>query len=102
MRNRLKHFLHKEDDYDKVLRIAKIESLAKLRDRMCIELVKEMSNPNHKLHSLLLKKICDVRKRTTRLNNQMYYNFMGKIERFKSGPISYAVNKYNETLSGLF
>ena len=92
--------IYKEDDYDKVLRIAKIESLEKRRDRMCIELIKEMSKPNHKLHSLLPKKICEVRKRTTRLNNQMYYNFMGKTERFKSSPISYAVSKYNETLFG--
>ena len=67
-----------EDDCDKVLRIAKIESLVKRRDRMCIELIKQMSNPDHKLHSLLPKKICEVRKRTSRLNNQMYYNFMGK------------------------
>ena len=48
--------IYKEDDYDKVLRIAKIESLEKRRDRMCIELIKEMSNPNHKLHSLLPRK----------------------------------------------
>ena len=74
--------IYKEDDYDKALRIPKIESLEKRRDRMCIELIKEMSNPNHKLHNLLPKKICEVRKRVTRLNNQMYYNFMGKIERF--------------------
>ncbi len=91
--------IYKEDDYDKALRIAKIESLEKRRDRMCIELIKEMSNPDHKLHSLLPKKICEVRKRATRLNNQMYYNFMGKTERFKGSPISYAINKYNETLS---
>jgi hypothetical protein len=83
-----------------MITIAKIESLEKRRDRMCIELIKEMSNPDHKLHSLLPKKICEVRKRTTRLNNQMYYNFMGKTERFKSNPISYAVSKYNETLFG--
>ncbi len=88
--------IYKEDDYDK----AKIESLEKRRDRMCIKLIKEMSNPNHKLHSLLPKKICEVSKRATRLNNQMYYNFMGKTERFKGSPISYAISKYNETLSG--
>ncbi len=67
---------------------------------MCIELIKEMSNPNHKLHSLLPKKMCEVRKRATRLNNQMYYNFMGKTERFKGSPISYAISKCNEALSG--
>ena len=92
--------IYKEDDYNKALRIAKIERLEKRRDRMCIELIKEMSNPNHKLHSLLPKKICEVRKKATRLNNQMYYNFMGKTERFKGSPISYAISKYNETLSG--
>ncbi len=70
--------IYKEDDYNKALRIAKIERLEKRRDRMCIELIKEMSNPNHKLHSLLPKKICEVRKKATRLNNQMYYNFMVK------------------------
>ena len=68
--------IYKEDDYDKVLRIAKIESLEKRRDRMCIELIEEMSNPNHKLHSLLPKKICEVRKRTTRLNNQVAQSAM--------------------------
>jgi hypothetical protein len=73
IQKRAMKIIYKEDDYDKVLRIAKIESLEKRRDRMCIELIKEMSNPNRKLHGLLPKNICEVRKRTTRLNNQMYY-----------------------------
>ena len=59
-----------------------------------------MSNSDHKLHNLLPKKVHEIREMDTRMNNQMYYNFMGKTERFKSSPISYAVNKYNETLSG--
>ena len=92
--------MYKEYDYKKALSIAKIESLEKRRNRMCIELIKEMSNSDHKLHNLLPKKVHEIRKRDTRMNNQMYYNSMGKTERFKISPISYAINKYNETLSG--
>ena len=77
-----------------------IIKLEKRQNRMCIELIKEMSNSDNKLHNLLPKKVHEIREMDTRMNNQMYYNFMGKTERFKSSPISYAVNKYNETLSG--
>lgn len=92
--------IYKEDDYDKALRIANIESLEKRRDRMCIELIKKMANSDHRLHNLLPMKVHEIRNRETRLNNQMYYNFMGKTDRFKNSPISYAINKYNESLSG--
>jgi hypothetical protein len=30
--------------------------LEERRDRMCIELIKDLSNPDHKLHNLLSKK----------------------------------------------
>lgn len=58
-----------------------------------------MSNSDHKLHNLLPKKVDEIRNRETRQNSQKYYNFKGRTERFKSSPISYAITKYNETLS---
>lgn len=86
------------EDYNKALRIAEIETLQERRDRMCVELVKRMSNPDHKLNHLLPKRVQDVRQRDTRLNNQIFYNFHGKTDRFKNSPLSYAVNRYNESL----
>ena len=51
-----KHLLkiiYGKDDYDKVFQTAKLASLKERRDGMCIQLIKSMSNPDHKWHNLL-------------------------------------------------
>ena len=88
--------IYKEDDYDKSLQTAELVSLKERRDQMCIQLIKSMSNSDHKLHNVLPKKVHEIRKRETRQNSHMYYNFKWRTERFKNSPISYAISKYNE------
>ena len=87
------------DDYDKCLKTAKLTSLKGRRDQLFIQVIKSMSNSDHKLHNLLPKKVHKIRNRETRQNSHMYYNFKCRTERFKNSPISYAISKYNETLS---
>ena len=60
------------------------------------QLIKSMSNSDHKLHNVLPKKVHEIRNRETRQNSHMYYNFKWRTERFKNSPISYAISKYNE------
>ena len=88
--------IYKEDDYDKCLQTAELVSLKERRDQMCIQLIKSMSNSDHKLHNVLPKKVHEIRKRETRQNSHMYYNFKWRTKRFKNSPISYAISKYNE------
>ena len=88
--------IYKEDDYDKCLQTAELVSLKERRDQMCIQLIKSMSNSDHKLHNVLPKKVHEIRNRETRQNSHMYYNFKWRTERFKNSPISYAISKYNE------
>ena len=99
IQKRALRIIYKNDDYDVNLYIAEIERLEIRRDRMCIDLIKDMMNVDHKLHKLLPKRIGEIRKRETRLNSQMYYNFKANTERFRNSPITYAILKYNECLS---
>ena len=55
-----------EDDYDKCLKTAKLATLKERRDRSCIQLIKSMSNSDHKLHNLLHKEVHENRNRETR------------------------------------
>ena len=81
-----------EDDYDKRLQIAKLTSLKERRDQMCVQLIKSMSNSEHKLHNLLPKKVHETRNRETKQNSQVYCNFKWRTERFRNSPISYAIS----------
>ena len=78
--------IYKEDD--KCLQTAELLSLKERRDQMCIQLIKSMSNSDHKLHNVLPKKVHEIRNRETRQNSHMYYNFKWRTERFKNSPIS--------------
>ena len=80
--------IYGEDDYDKVIQAARLASLKERRDRMCIQLIKSMSNTGHKLHNLLPKKVHEVRNKETRQNTEMYYNFNWRSERFKNSSIA--------------
>ena len=95
--NRALKIIYKDDDYGKCLQTAELVSLKERRDQMCIQLIKSMSNSDHKLHNILPKKVHEIRNRETRQNSHMYYNFKWRTERFKNSPNRYAISKYNET-----
>ncbi len=41
---------------------------------MCINLIKTLRDPGHKLHELLPPKVGEIRTRETRLSGQKFYN----------------------------
>ena len=45
-----------------------------------------MVQPTHKLHGLLPDKHSNIKKRETRANSNLIYNFTCRTERFKSSP----------------
>ena len=45
--------IYSEYDYDRVLNHAQLTTLKDRRDHICVDLIKRMSNPHHKLHNLL-------------------------------------------------
>jgi hypothetical protein len=65
---------------------------------MCVDMIKKMSNPGHKLHYLLPMKVSQWRERETRTNGLEYYNYACRTKRFSQSPIIYAINKYNLTV----
>ena len=69
------------------------------RDDLCVRLIEQMSQPSHKLHSLLPRKCSEVKERETRTNPGKFYNFFCKTERFKRSPLVYAIDKYNGRLN---
>ena len=54
-----------------------------------------MLQPAHRLHSLLPRKLGDIKERETRANGQKMYNFFFKTKRFKHSPLVFAIDKYN-------
>ena len=87
-----------ELDYHQALVELNIKSLADRRDTLCIQLIKDMSNPEHRLHHLLPNKVSQVNHRDTRSNGDKYYNFACKTERYKHSPLFYEIEKYNNSL----
>ena len=86
-----------ELDYHQALAELNIKSLADRRDTLCIQLIKDMSNPEHRLHHLLPSKVSQINHRDTRSNGDKYYNFPCKTERYKHSPLFYAIEKYNSS-----
>ena len=84
-----------ELDYHQALAELNLKSLADRRDNMCVQLIKDMSNPEHRLHHLLPNKVSQVKLRQTRSNGEKYYNFPCRSERYKHSPLFYAIDKYN-------
>ena len=91
-----KRALKKVYECDEYFHTAKTERLENRRDRMCIELIKNVTNVDHKLHASLPHLIEEVRSRETRQNSQMYYNFMMSTEQFRNSPIIYAILKHKK------
>ena len=79
--------------------MTKLKSLKSRRDDMCVELIRYMSNPAHKLHNLFPKKVDQIRAKT-RSNGQKFYNFKCNTERFKQSPVVFGIEKYNAYLDG--
>ena len=61
--------------YDHALRHSNLITLKERRDVMCVDMIKKMSNPGHKLHHLLPMKVSQLRERETRTNGLEYYNY---------------------------
>ena len=85
-------------DYDQAITETKLQTLEERRDDLCVSLIKKMLEPNHKLHSLLPKKLKDIRQKETRTSSQKLYNFPSKTERFKHSPLVYCIYLYNSRL----
>ena len=85
-----------ELDYHQALAELNIKSLPDCRDTLCIQLIKRMSNPEHRLRHLLPSKVSS--NRDTRSNADKYYNFPCKTERYKHSPLFYAIDKYDISL----
>ena len=49
--------------YDHALRQSNLKTLKQRRDVMCVDMIKKMSNPGHKLHHLLPMNVSQLRER---------------------------------------
>ena len=83
--------------YEDALATIKQHYLKERRELHCIELIKQMSSPLHKLHYLLPEKVRNVRQRGTRYDGDKFYNFKYRTDRFKKRPLVYAIDKYNSS-----
>ena len=72
--------------YEDALATFKLSSSKERRELHCIELIKRMSSPLHKLHYLLPEKVRNVRQRGTRYDGNTFYNFKCRTDRFKKRP----------------
>ena len=88
-----------EYEYNRALQECALKTLQQRRDDLCVRLIKQMSEPSHKLHSLLPRKCSEVKERETRTNSGKFYNFFCRTQRFKRSPIVYAIDKYNDRLN---
>ena len=88
-----------ELSYEEALVKCNLKTLEGRRQEMCINLIKLLLDPGHKLHELLPPKVCEIRNRETRLNGDKFYNFNCRTERFKNSAIVYGVEQYNSNNS---
>lgn len=54
---------------------------------------------SHKLRGLLPDKHSSIKKRETKANRNVMYNFSCRTERLKNSPLVYAIDKYNENIA---
>ena len=84
--------------YKQALTECGLHTLEYRRDIMRVNLIKDMKQPTHKLNDLLPPIAGQVREKRTRLNENKFYNFKCKTERFNNSPLVYAIRKYNMAL----
>ena len=68
------------------------------RSYVYIKLIKDMKEPTHKLHNLLPPLVNQIRERDTRLDENRFYNFKCRTQRFSNSPLVYMIRKYNFTI----
>ena len=83
--------------YEDALATFKLHYLKERQELHCIELIKQMSSPLHKLHYLLPEKVRNVRQRGTRYDGDKFYNFKYRTDHCKKRPLVYAIDKYNSS-----
>ena len=88
-----------EYEYSRALQECGLKTLQQRRDDLCVRLIEQMSEPSHKLHSVLPRKCSEVKERETRTNSGKFYNFFCRTQRFKRSPLVYAIDKYNDRLN---
>ncbi len=85
--------------YEEALEKCNLKNLEGRREDMCINLIKTLRDPGHKLHELLPPKVGEIRTRETRLSEQKFYNFNCRTERFKNNAIVYGIEQFNSISS---
>ena len=98
MQKRALRIIVPEYEYNRALQECGLKTLQQRRDDLCVRLTEQMSQPSHKLHSLLPKKCSEVKERETRTNSGKFYNICCGTQRFKRCPLVYAIDKYNDRL----
>ena len=88
-----------EYEYNRAIQECGLKTLQQRRDDLCVRLIEQMSEPSHKLHSLLPRKCSEVKERETRTNSGKFYNFFCRTQRFKRSPLVYAIDKYSDRLN---
>ena len=88
-----------EHEHNLALQECGLKTLQQRRDDLCVRLIEQMSEPLHKLHSLLPRKCSEVKERETRTNPGKFYNFFCRTDRFKRSPLVYAIEKCNDRLN---
>ena len=58
--------------------VSNLKTLKERRDDLCVGLIKHMLQPTHRLHSLLLGKLGDIKEREIRANGQKICNIFVK------------------------
>ena len=76
--------------YEEALVECILKTLRGRKEDMCINLIKTLLEPCHKLHDLLPPKVCEIRNRKTRLSGQKFYNF-------RNSSIVYGIEQFNKT-----
>ena len=88
-----------EYEYNRALQECGLKTLQQRIDDLCVRLIKQISEPSHKLHSLLPRKCSEVKERETRTNSGKFYNFFCRTQRLKRSSLVYAIDKYNDKLN---
>ena len=90
------YIINQECDYDRALERANLSTLFQRREDSCVQLITKMLDPAHKLHHLVPPCLSDLyHDRNTRSDSNQMYNYKLKTERFKNGPIVYAISRFN-------
>ena len=72
-------------------------TLKERREKHCVELIRKMSSEGHRLYYFLPAKVGELRQKVTRSNDDKYYNFKYRTERFRKSLLVYAINSYNNS-----